>query len=423
MMNKKILPILFCVVVLLFMFGCVEERTSKPEGTVKEEIKEKIPEAAAIPEELPPTEREASDHAEVPEQGVIVNPPVTSERRANPELPSERERDQLPDCTDKFFTFFPVDMSKIYEITPRGNLAPPGHTLPTDHAYFHISAAGMTTETIPLYVPGDATIINVEAREGITQDPLDYTIYFALCQDVIGYYNHVKALSDELTSAVRKVKCEDLGTADSCTKYIFYQVKAGTKLGEVGRLQGNFDFGLVDLRKPLPYANLERYPTRSRYIHCPFDYYISDMRDTFFNLIKRKDDQVCGVVAQDLPERLQGNWFHERAAAEYVVEWDTFLSFAHDTNTPEVQVVSIGGIFTQPSKYEFMPQISGTTNRDFSEVSADGKIYCYKDEQLSGDKKDEGRIIVQMTSSTELKIEHQPGTCPGTFISPEIYRK
>ncbi len=408
------------MVVLVFIFGCAEEKTSTAEEVPLSE------EAPARSEESPPMAGETNNHISrviSSEQGVIARGPATSERRANPELPSEKERDQLPDCADKFFTFFPVDMSKIYEITPRGNLAPPGHTFPTDHAYFHISAGGTTTQTIPLYAPGEVTIINVEAREGITQDPLDYTIYFALCRDVIGYYNHVKALSEELVSVIRQVQCEDLGTADSCTKNIFYPVKAGAKLGDVGKLQGNFDFGLIDLRKPLSYINLKRYPSRSQYVQCPFDYYLSTMRDTFFNLIKRKDSNACGVVAQDVPEKLQGNWFHERAAAEYVVEWDTFLSFVHDTNTPEVQVVSIGGIFTQPSKYEFIPKNSGTTNRDFSEVSADGKIYCYEDEQLTSDKKDKGRIMVQMTSPTELKIEHQPGACPGTFSSPETYRR
>ena len=46
--------------------------------------------------------------------------------RKDPELPSESERGQLPDCEGKFFSNLPVDLSKIYEITPLGNLAPRG---------------------------------------------------------------------------------------------------------------------------------------------------------------------------------------------------------------------------------------------------------------------------------------------------------
>lgn len=59
-MNKKILFILFYAVVLLFMFGCAEQRLSQLEGTVEEKIKETIPEEIQnLSSEVSPTEQES----------------------------------------------------------------------------------------------------------------------------------------------------------------------------------------------------------------------------------------------------------------------------------------------------------------------------------------------------------------------------
>lgn len=347
--------------------------------------------------------------------------------RETPEIPSEAEMQELPDCDGLTFTDYPVDMKEIYEITPIGNLAPPGHTFPTDHSYLHIHAGGESSESIELYAPADVYIENVYSMTGATTDPIDYTIYFSLCKDIIGYYNHVKELSPQLEAMLKDVNCEDFGQQEStaCSKNLLEKVDAGTLIGKVGGLQGNFDFGLIDLRKELDYVNINRYPTRSRYVQCVYDYYPKEMQETFFSLIKRNSSDKCGIIQQDVEGTLQGNWFNEDASQEYVVDWTQYLAFVHDNSYPDISVISIGGIVTDATKFEFSAQDSGTKNMNFADVTVDGNIYCYEDEDPLSHGQDDGKILVKMESATNIQIEWQSGSCSSTeaFKNSEHYER
>ena len=348
-------------------------------------------------------------------------PSPVSSFRQDPEIPSELEMQQLPDCTGIEFSVAPVDLAKVTEISPLGNIGPPGHTFPTEHVFFHITPSGTTTETIPTYSPADVYVTLISFSNGITQDPVDYTIWFALCKDVIGYYNHVKDISDELNGIVAKNVCMFQGESKStrCNIQAFNLVNTNSLMGQVGRLQGNFDFGVVDLNKTLQFANPSRYGTRSLHIQCPFDYYDQATRGRFFDLITRNDNQQCGITAQDVPGTLKGNWFFGDARANMGTDWEKYLAFVQDNEDPEISIVSIGGTFTDSGKWEFTPGNSGVVNREFNDVRADGKIYCYE----SPGK--EGRILVQLISDIELKIEHQNGSCTGNFAftSPTTYNR
>ena len=351
----------------------------------------------------------------------------TKIRRANSEIPTETEKLTLPDCNNLQFNTLPVDLSDVKEITPRGNLGPPGHTFPTEHSYLHLGEYE-TNFLYDLFAPADVYITSVVSGIGDTQDPIDYSIWFSLCKDKMGYYNHVKAISDELKAITNNIECEDFSVQKegSCTKVLLEKVKAGTLLGQVGAKQGNFDFGAMDFTNQLDYINIKRYPTRSKFIACAYDYYPNNLKQEFFNLIKRENNK-CGIVMQDIPKTLKGNWFHESANEEYVVNWNVYLAFVNENDYPDVQAVSIAGFITDPSKYKFIPKTSGTTNREFSQVTNDGKIYCYQPESVGkeNDKIPTGKILVQLTSDTSLKIEHQTGSCKSSesFSNPEIYNR
>jgi hypothetical protein len=110
-----------------------------------------------------------------------------------------------------------------------------------------------------------------------------------------------------------------------------------------------------------------------------------------------------------------------------VVDWDLYLAFVNDNDFPEVQIVSIAGIFTEPSKFKFEPKNSGYINMEFSQVKNDGKIYCYEGSNngKSFENVPSGKIIVQMISDSSLNIEHQTGKCTGSekFIDFETYNR
>lgn len=362
------------------------------------------------------------------EQGIIQSKEKSIKQETfRIEIPTEAEKLLLPTCDDKFFSTFPVDMNKISSITPLGNLGPPGHTFPTQHPHIHMGEHE-TSYSYPIYAPADVFITSVSWQENSTQDPIDYVIYFALCRDIIGYYNHIKVLSDEVNQIIENVECESFSMqiSGSCTKVLLDKVEEGTLLGEVGLKQGNFDFGLIDQRDRLDFINPDRYPTRDQYLHCAFDYYPESMKDSFYEKINRVDDS-CGVVMQDVPNTLKGNWFHESADAKYVVDWNVFLAFVNHYEDSSVQVVSIAGIFTEPSLFKFNPQSNGEINREFSQVVSDGKIYCYEGSSVirSFEATPLGKVIVEMIDNETLHIEHQLGNCNGSeiFSDYEVYRR
>ena len=328
------------------------------------------------------------------------------------------DSDSLPECNKRLFTVTPVDLNEVYEISPLGNLGPPAHTLPTEHMYFHISAGGSSTKRIPLRAPGDIFILEVieDKSRG------DFSIRFALCDEVYGYYNHVKGLSSDLRSVLEAVECTVFthSGGDSCSKSIFHKVDAGKVLGEVGDLQGNFDFGAFDFRTILDYANPSRYgevgQTRSLHIVCPIELYDDETKRILYDKVARSGGQECGVVMQDLPGTLQGNWFH--GDVKSYTDWTLHLAFVHDNEDPSKSVISIGGFFTNAGKWEFEAENSGLIDREFSDVRSDGNIYCY-------DLGQSGRLLVLMTSDTELRIESQSGICSGSvsFDEPSTYER
>jgi len=279
-----------------------------------------------------------------------------------------------------------------------------------------------------IFSPADVYLTSISWSKN-TQDPRDYTFYFALCKDVIGYYNHVKTVSPKMQALIDKYDCEDFSKQDanSCTKVLDLDLFEDAELmGTVGLKQGNWDFGLIDLRVNLPFVNPERHAERTLHIQCAYDYYPAAMKKTFYDLIPREDG-TCGRTMQDVAGTLMGNWFHEDAEEKIVIDWQMYLAFVEDNYFPDTKVVSVGGIFTDPAKYEFYPKDSGKVNREFSHVTSDGNIYCYQSEKVEKfqSSRPSGKVVVQMTDKETLKIEHQSGSCSGSEVlsNPEIYRR
>lgn len=325
----------------------------------------------------------------------------------------------IPACSGQQFSVSPADVSEMYEIYPLGGIGPPGHTLPTMHMYLHLNAGQSSTEIFPLLAPGDIYITNISSdSDDIEPSRTEYVINFSLCEEVTGYFNHVKELSDELAAAIAQVECEQWTTnpGNICSKNFFLEVAAGTQIGGVGHLQGNFDLGMRDTRVELDFANKTRYTSKAANVVCPFDYFANDIRNTLMGKIKRTADPVCGKVMYDIAGTLQGNWYYASGATDG--SGSEHLAFVFNNHNPQTPLISVGGTFADPKIWNITTTVSGTKNRKFSEVTADGNTYCY----------DEGgseRIVMAMPSDEELKIEYQVGSCgySSTFNNPTIYKR
>ena len=278
--------------------------------------------------------------------------------------------------------------------------------------YFHLTAGGTTSATVPLRSPGDVYLTTVSEAGG------EYSMTFALCDQVYGYFNHVKELSEAVQALLADVPCEQWNSnpANICAKNLEAKISAGTVLGGVGALQGNFDFGAYDYRVRHNFANPERYRGRSPTIVCPLDLYDSPVREELFSKVARTAQPLCGQVMQDVPGTLQGNWFYGDVTAEST--WNQHLAFVPDNHDPATSVISVGGQFMSPTAVRFQAQMSGQIDRQFHDVAADGSVYCYRDGPS-------GRIVLEMTSDVELLIERQAGACSAgvSLSSPATYRR
>ena len=329
----------------------------------------------------------------------------------------EKESGSLPECSSVLYTEAFVEIDKINEITPLGNTEPPGHTIPTNHMYVNLFQQGTQKTTLPLYAPADIWITDIVSSTGFL-DPEDYTIRFSVCKDVIGYFNHVKKLSPEMQAILDNNKCQDfgVGSSDRCEVKVFEPVESGAHIGEVGALQGNFDFGTYDFRTTHDFINPERYADRTLHIECGFDYYIPELKEQFIGLLEEESEGNCGKTNYDILGTLQGNWFNGDTTEVSPETWNQHLYIGYDNVDPSLAVISVGGVFVdEPTKWLFTPKESGTTNLVPEKVRTGEIIYCYEKTEDAPDYRyrgsESGKILVQLITNEKIKIEYQNKNC------------
>lgn len=399
----------------------------------------KIPVGADSAPSANPAPQESSTRREVPSQNAPSSVPRTSapnrpENRPQLEILTAKEKATLPDCTAAPLTVSPLPVNSIVGIEPIGSSNPPEHTHASisSDPYIFVPTRE-SSQTVTLVAPADIWLMFVAFKPNATMDPEDYVIKYAVCKDVYGVVDHLKKLSPEVQKIVDARSCSYTGNAatfkEGCPMLMLEPVKAGTPLGEVGGRQGNLNFGIWDLRKTNYFISPWRHGFLSLHSVCPFDYYPSPLKET---LKAKLDGGSCGSVSKDVAGTLAGDWYIGDAVAMRPADWGKFLYFGPSNVFPDQSVISVSGIFvSQPTKWIFTALSSGTVNRKFSDVTADSNIYCYDNDGTHRHRDGEkgivsGRMLVQLTSSTTLKIEHQSGLCRDgnmQFTNPTAYER
>lgn len=359
----------------------------------------------------------------------------STQQRPGWEILSEAERAILPDCKSPLMTVSPVPLDSIEMIEPLGSANPPEHTLASISSDPYIAVKGRGTTTLtPLVAPGDLWIIAITPRYGVTQDPEDHVIKYAFCKDVYGVVDHVKSFSDEMKRLVDAYVCPNPKNKpgdNECPVQILEKVAAGTPLGTVGRMQGNFNFGTWDLRVTHSFISPWRHGHLTKHATCPFDYFASPLKEQLLSKLEPAANGNCGTVEHDVAGTLQGDWFIGDATPTRPSDWGKLLHFGSSNLFAGQSVISISGTFVpQPTKWIFTPVDSGTINRKFSDVVS-GAVYCYDNDGNHRHRVYErgvtnGRILVELTSATELQIEYQQGMCQGgswEFKNPTRYQR
>lgn len=343
----------------------------------------------------------------------------------------------LPPCGDKreFFSFSPLKLTDFNGIVPLGTLAPTSHVLPTHHLYFHPKRVDPNNFNslpveVPVVAPADITITEMrftEAKE--RSDFNDGVIHFSPCREVKALFDHFKTFSPTLQKAYdegQTIRCDEYKrsykkfgtiTFKLCNKRVHVEVKAGEQIGTAGGGEGQmvFDFGLFDKRvPPAPLANPARWlgQEQKRYTVCPLDYYSSPLKEQLKSRLgtpdetqKRTLEPVCGTANWDLPGTAQGVWIFK--GEKYVAHENPHLALAYDNTNPTIGVISMGN--SAESKgfgwgtYNFVPKPSGLVNRDFKDIKADGKVYCFETDDTY---RNNTRVVItlQMPTATRLWI-------------------
>lgn len=345
----------------------------------------------------------------------------------------------LPSCGDKkeFFTTLPLSLDSFTTIDPLGLLSPTAHVFPAPHLYFRIKGAGGSFEAavlkFPLYAPADSTVTEIALIHAINKPELvdDAAVYFSPCSQFKAYFDHVVDLSPNLKDAFDKApidQCNEYTLTyrsgpvnwKHCRKRVSVKVSEGELIGYAGggQAQAALDFGAYDARiAPNNYANPKRsFMPQLAYNVCPLDYFSEELerklRDrlggvsptSFYSNTPIKSP-TCGKVIQDVDGTAKGYWFTPATRSDYE---PSHLALVQGHIDQSQQAFS-NGDSTKKSNLEmglyfFEPRNSGFANRDFSEVKADGNIYCYETNNIyqNGGLK---TIIIQLTDPKRLKIE------------------
>ncbi len=375
-----------------------------------------------------------------------------------------------PSDTSTIFTSPFMDEGKPDFITPLGNSGQESHVVPVDHVYPSDVIQG---EVGSVYAPGRLTLVWIENKQLYYADTdekvaPDYQLNFAVCRGINLAFIHLTNLSDKLANAITEPVDSQCGSGEydygeRNGRTIYYRTchpsfnkvtfEAGEYLGDFG-FAGNtkqfsgFDIGLYDFNKPdVGFVSPRRYYEETNHTVCFADYYTTELRAEYyakFGSISIQDDNTimpfkpvtgepkCGKVMWDVPGTASGDWFKNGISTNFVTDNEAAV-FIHDNIQTEMGKFTIASV----TSFIFTPLHNGLINREFSEVTADNKIYCYQMDNFvmgSGSISKDGeslpeseipKFLIQLVDDTHIKIEQQNGLCKSdeTMINPTTYER
>lgn len=344
---------------------------------------------------------------------------------------TSRSVSKCPDALNApLFSRFAIDLTDDVRLVPLGNLNPGGgHVYPTRH--FYVQSSINDPGERPLFAPADIVITSLSANQNLTQKTSDFSLEYAVCSAVRGYFIHIDALSDKILSAVGgelSNNCDNIerhgdNEYQSCRANTAIEISSGEQIGAVWKTEyHSFDIGLTDDRvKTEALANPSRWSDYSiESAVCLADYYPAELKNEINAYFKDSAGKpvsaspACNRVAQDISATAQGVWFNSEVEIKIHQE-DPHLALVHDNFHPKFAAFSIGRGFEkfgfEPQVRQFLPQPEGLVNRDFSAITADGKTYCFDNlvDQMQNQMREKSRILLAMPTSATLKMEMQKG--------------
>lgn len=383
-----------------------------------------------------------------------------------------KEFSECPRNLSGLLTKEPMALSLIDYIAPLGMMNSTSHTIPTDHMYMNYIAPA--PQRYPIYAPGNLSALRGDNKVTYYSDTNrfkedDFSIEFVVCRGLTMYLNHFSELAPVISDAYKNSieSCDskkshfgnDMTTYYlSCNYMLNLKVKAGDLLGYIGGLQHQqgIDIGMYNHNTaPLAYISPRRYSEDNLHAVCPFDIFTPGLKSAYYRKIgdwvtltkdksqtaggyfaPRTVEPICGENMYDVLGTARGNWFAGTVKLGSVTQTQYMMALAPYNVDPNRLKISIKGPKEVGGYVDvvFTPTHSGTYNRDFAEVKADGQIYCYRGgpniRAVTGKSGytpvDSGpKILLQLVDARHLRIESQSGACtsPEQFGTPFSFER
>jgi hypothetical protein len=347
----------------------------------------------------------------------------TSDQKTSNETENDTE-DTNGESSFVAFEYPPFDLEKVAYILPMGGLSG-SHVTPIDHQYYvsyDFTSGDDAVVDIEVYSPGDGVVTEIQHMSeaaGDTPMPVDdFRVIIEHTSTISSYYIHIDEVSD-------KIAAVDPGLGEYA--YVNVPVNAGEVIGRYG---GSVDYNIVDESVMLSFVNPDSYVREPWKVHCPdpFDYFIDEIKSTMVEKCLRTQEPIGGTICYDVEGRLVGTWFEEGtngyAGADPDRYWAGHLSIVYDSIDPTAVIVSIGTFIDSAKQFAVKgnsPDPAGI-DVDYGLVTYELVDYEYVNDGTVWDRTSfaqgltiqnsvdvAGVILLQLLEDNILKVEIIPG--------------
>ncbi len=283
------------------------------------------------------------------------------------------------------FSQSPIADSAIEFVVPIGNLNPPDHTIPTDHAYLYHRLFHQSAPPIDVVAPAGGVVRFVNRGN-------DDQLRVQATATMTYYLNHVVL---------------DASIAQGMT------LTAGQHIGKTSTLSFGLDIGVVNDALTLFFVSPSRYSADTLHADSPLRYFAEPIRSVLYAKERGTGASPDGRIDFDQAGRLAGNWFLEGlsgSASSLFGAGNRQLAFVRDVEDPASVRISIGGTLGLTGVYALAagaPDPAGVT-------PASGRVAYRLFISPSASGPAAGLLIVEMVDASTLRAEAFPGSQAST---------
>ena len=201
----------------------------------------------------------------------------------------------------------PMDPEDFSMVVPYGLLAGE-HVTPIDHQYFSPKDFNSPLDAYEVYAMGDATIVEVEEREGNRNGKTipNFRLVFSITCTYFYYYDLVTSLTPDIKKEYEAAR------KGVFKRPVAIKVKEGQLIGRIGGQ--TLDFAVWDTTKRLTgFVVPEHYNPEPWKIYTadPLNYYSDELKKFILSRYVRTVEPISGKIDYDIDGKLIGNWFLE----------------------------------------------------------------------------------------------------------------